>query len=201
MKTIIIISIILISLVVSTPLTTGETINYYIQIDVDKISPPIENISYQPIMPYYKIPLPYDLQKYTWEISEQYDFSYELILAIMQVESKFDIKAISYNDTSLGLMQLNKNTYPWIAEKLEIEDFNVFKAKHNIHAAIWYLDYIRNYWRQYDFSEEELFNMVLLSYNRGIAGSREYMKKHGTDAKYVEMVYDYKTKLEKGEEI
>lgn len=65
------------------------------------------------------INLPSDLQKYTWEISEEYNIRYTLLLALMYRESGFKIDAIHHNaDGTIdsGLMQLNDTTRPFLSE-------------------------------------------------------------------------------------
>jgi len=149
----------------------------------------------QPKIPVYDIPLSEELQKYTWEQAQKYNLSYELILAIMFAESSFRIDADS--GSSKGLFQLNRNTYPWIAQRLNIEKFNPFNARQNIQAGVWYLSYLRDYWYRQGLSDEEVLAPLLISYHRGIQGSYRYMKKYGLESNYVDKVFEIKTKLER----
>lgn len=151
------------------------------------------------VYPSYDIPLSSYQQQYTQEVCEKYDLSYELILAIMYVESKFNPNAISYNGTSHGIMQINSNTSPWIAKQMGIKKYDVYNFGHSVSLGIWYLDYLRNYWLKQGYSDEECFNLMLLSYHKGINGCKNYVKQHGLKSEYVNSIYKYKIKLEEGE--
>ncbi len=161
------------------------------------LKPQIDEKQQKPIL--YKIPLLSQLQTFIWQQSQKYNLSYELILAVIYVESRFQSDAVSYNNTSLGIMQLNKNTYPWLAQKIGIKDFDVYNPRHNIVAGIWYLNYLRDYCYKKDLTDEQAFAAMLIFYHRGINGGIKYIKKYGFNSKYVQAVYNYKTKLEKGE--
>lgn len=151
--------------------------------------------------PYYdNIPLSEEVQQYIYETAAEYSISYELVLAIAEVESDFDPKAVSYNDSSLGLFQINKNnTLDWIASEADIENVDPFNPKHSARMAAWYVSWLRDYWLDAGMNEEDVTNAVLLSFNRGIYGAEKYMKKNGLNHSYVEKVLDYKYKLERGE--
>ena len=150
----------------------------------------------QPII--YDIPLNKEQQIYIWDKSQQYEISYELILSIMFVESSYrtNIKSIT-ND--IGIMQLNENTIPWLVEQLEVDNFNPYDFYDNINAGVWYLDYIRSHWREQDYCEEDIYHLVLLSYNMGISGCYSYVDKYGLESEYTRRITEYKTKLEGGE--
>lgn len=69
--------------------------------------------------------LPYELQEYTWEISEEYNIRYTLLLALMYRESGFNVNAVNHNTdgtTDSGLMQLNDTTRPFL-QKHNITDY------------------------------------------------------------------------------
>lgn len=144
------------------------------------------------------IPLNQNIKEYTEYKCEKFNLDYEMILAVMFVESRFDRNAISYNGSSYGLMQLNKNTYFWIAQKgLNNYNFNPFSPYQNINAGVWYLDYLRDYWINQGYSQEVVFNLTLISYHRGIQGCKDYVAQYGYYSDYVGAVYNYKTKLER----
>lgn len=144
--------------------------------------------------PFYDIPMSYELQEYTFELCQEYDIAYELALGVIYVESRF--KPDAKGASSIGLMQLNKNTYPWIAGELEINNFDPYNAKQNIHAGIYYLDYLRGYWIDKGYTDESAFSLMLISYNMGVSNCSKYVSKHGLDYGYVDKVYEYKTHLE-----
>lgn len=144
--------------------------------------------------PVYDIPMDYELQKHTYQVCQKYNMSYELVLAVINKESSFRVNAVNKN--SKGLMQLNSDTYPWIAKELGIDNFDPFNSKHNIRAGVWYLDYIRDYWLAEGYGDEDVFSLMLISYNRGINGCKQYISKYGLDNEYVNDIFDYKIYLE-----
>lgn len=144
--------------------------------------------------PVYDIPMDYDLQKYTYNLCKEYDLSYELVLGVINTESSFNVRAV--NKRSKGLMQLNSDTYPWIAKELGVGNFDPYNAKQNILAGVWYLNYLREYWQDKGYSDEYVFSLMLISYNRGIGGCHKYINKNGFNNIYVNKVYEYKVNLE-----
>lgn len=144
----------------------------------------------------YDIPLTAAQQQLVSETAEQYELPYTLCLAVMATESGFDPQAKCGD--SAGIMQLNRNTYPALAEDLGIKDFDVYNFEHNMRAGIYKLSLERDYWRSQDYSDEEVFAAMLISYNRGRAGAGRYIEQHGLDAEYVDKVAAYKGELEQG---
>ncbi len=110
-------------------------------------------------VPMYKMYIPENMQLIIWEICETNQLSYELVLAVCQIE----------------------NT--------EIS---------NIEVEIEKLAYYRNYWRLQGFPDEVVFDLMLISNQRGIEGCEVLMK--DSDAfesdKYVQEVTEYKYYLE-----
>ena len=149
-----------------------------------------EALKEKPII--YDIPLDKKYQKLTWKLCQEYQLSYELILAIMEQESSFRPDVTCFNGDSHGLMQLHDSTYSWLGEEVNIKNFNVFNPKHNIKAGVWYVDYLRNYWRELGLPEEEVIYLTLISYNRGIAGCTNYVEQHGLNNNYVNEVLEKK---------
>jgi membrane-bound lytic murein transglycosylase MltF len=146
---------------------------------------------------YDSIPLDKEVQQYIYELSEENDLSYTLILAIAKVESNFDADIISHTNDA-GLMQLNRSTtMTWLSDQIELdEEFNWKNPKHNVTAAVWYLTYLRNEFRGMGFSEEDVFNLTIISYNRGKAGGLQYVRNYGWNNGYLDKVYNAKTELE-----
>jgi soluble lytic murein transglycosylase-like protein len=69
--------------------------------------------------PVYNIPLDYQYQKELFQECKKYNITYELALAVIEVES--DYSSNKTNAQSKGLFQLNSDTYPWIAKELGID--------------------------------------------------------------------------------
>lgn len=145
----------------------------------------------EPSIPIYDIPMSAELQGYTYELCKYYALPYELVLAVIHTESRFDPNADS--GSSKGLMQLNTNTYPALAKELGLE-IDPMNSVDNVTAGIYYLAKLRDAWQGY--SDEEVFSLMLISYNRGVQGCKDYVRKYGLDNIYVTKVYEYKIKLE-----
>lgn len=149
------------------------------------------------------IPLDKDIQKFAWELSEENDIAYDMILAVMYAESRFDESATNNNTngtTDKGLMQLNSGYHEWQAELAGIDynEFDPYNPYHNITAGIAVLVYYRDYWvAQGITSQEELFKYTLNSYNMGIGGFRTYARTTGSISRsYNRNILDYKIQLE-----
>lgn len=145
----------------------------------------------------YDIPLTTDQQQLVSETAKQYGLSYTLCLAVMATESSYD--PLAKCGDSAGVMQLNRNTYPALAEDLGIKDFDVYNFGHNVRAGIYKLSLERDYWRSQNYPDEEVFAAMLISYNRGRSGAWRYIERYGLEADYVDKVTAYKGELERGE--
>ena len=112
--------------------------------------------------PIYKVSISENTQRDIWRLCEKYALSYELVLAIYQIEGD--------NNTRID----------------------------NIEAKIGKLAYYRNYWDEQGYSDEIVFDLMLLSEQRGIEGCKIFMK----DSDYydldnfVQSVTEYKYYLE-----
>lgn len=147
-------------------------------------------------MPLYNIPLDLEFQKLIYEECNNYSLSYELVLGVIKQESQFDYQAVSRDGNDMGLFQINRHTYPWIAQQLDIENFDIRNPEHNIKAGIWYLDYLRDYWADQMFLDEEVAYLMLNSYNQGIYGCTQYAQKYGFSYYYAKNVLKYKEEFE-----
>ena len=138
-----------------------------------------------------------DQHAYIRMIAEQYELSPELIEAVIEVESGWNEKAD--NGTSVGLMQLNRNTYPWLAEQVGLQDADPYNWQDNVRMGIWYLDYLRDYWTAKGCTDEDTLYYMLISYNRGIAGCQKWLKSHELyDNYYSTKVIKAKYRIEQG---
>ncbi|MHB1650847.1 MAG: hypothetical protein ACYCVD_00025 [Desulfitobacteriaceae bacterium] len=120
----------------------------------------ISSIYYE--APIYKIPISENTQRDIWKLCEENHLSYELVLAIYQIDG--------INNTQID----------------------------NIKAEIGKLAYIRDYWTEQGYPDEIVFDLLLLSHQRGIEGCINFMK--DSDAydldHYVQKVTEYKYSLE-----
>lgn len=100
---------------------------------------------------------------------DENEISYELVLAVMYLESRFDVEAVNYANSNgtrdYGLMQINSRYKDVHAENAGIDNFNVFDPYENIKVGINVLVTERNYWREYGMCEMEVFKYFLSSYN------------------------------------
>lgn len=148
----------------------------------------------------YNIPLEKEIQIFTWKLCEQYNLSYEMVLAIIKVESNFQYDAKSHT-SDRGLMQINSINYDWLSKLAGIENFNPYNAKHNILCGVILLDYLRDYWKTKGYCEEDVYYLTLLSYRRGIEGCKRYVQKYGLQSKYIRKITNYKIWLEQQKEV
>lgn len=97
--------------------------------------------------PHPDIPLDAELQVYTYELCEEMDVEYELLLALMWQESKFKVDSIGYNTNGtkdVGLMMINDINRGWIRDDLGITD--LMDPRQNILAGATILgDYTSRY--------------------------------------------------------
>ncbi|WRS28834.1 lytic transglycosylase domain-containing protein [Oscillospiraceae bacterium MB08-C2-2] len=100
-----------------------------------------------------EIPLSRELQAYTYSLCKELDVEYELVLALMWQESKFDPSAVGYNKNGTqdtGIMQINDINRGWLAADYGIKDLtdpyenikagasilSTFVHKHGAHNAL-----------------------------------------------------------------
>jgi soluble lytic murein transglycosylase-like protein len=175
---------------------SNRDINYHsmklINIDHKENAEEIEIIVERP---QYDIPLSEELQQYIWELANKNEISYELVLAVMYLESRFDIGAVNRNNNGTkdkGIMQINSAYKEYHAENAGIEDFNIFDPYDNIKVGINVLVTERDYWRSFDMCEMDVFKYTMGSYNMGRLG----IEKYGLPEAYINRVSDYKMMLE-----
>ncbi|NBJ14491.1 MAG: hypothetical protein FNP40_02740 [Dehalobacter sp. 4CP] len=107
--------------------------------------------------------MPENTQRDIWKLCEKNKLSYELVLAVFQIEGDNN-------------MQID-----------------------SIKAVIEKLAYYRDYWTEQGFPDEIVFNLMLLSKQRGIEGCKVFMENSDTyeSDNYVQKVTEYKYYLEK----
>lgn len=157
-------------------------------------------------IPEYMITLSEELQELTYTRCLKKDTNYELILAMLYHESKFNENCVSYNKDKNGIIksndegiaQINNKYEDWYGDLAEIEGFDRMNPKHGIEACISAVKFYREYWIQQGIEDEELlYDLVLLSYNRGITGATKYIKKYGYSNTYIDRISEYKMNLER----
>lgn len=114
--------------------------------------------------PYLDIPLSKELQKYTYNLSQEYGIDYFLIIAVIEQESSFRPTVV--NCGNYGLMQINRVNHSWLSEALNINDF--LNPYQNIKAGTYMLGSL---YKKYGF-----FSTVLMAYNLGEGGASRYWR-------------------------
>ena len=164
----------------------------YIEVEVER---EIEEVNYW----LRNIPLSEELQKFTFELCEEHGLSYDMVLAVIQHESKFNPKAVGKNNNGSedrGLMQLNSSFHQWHSELLGIprNQFDPFNERQNLEVGIKILAHYRDYWYERGVDDQErLFKYTLNSYNAGISA---YRNMGLISRSYDRKILHYKTQLE-----
>lgn len=136
--------------------------------------------------PYLRdIPLSDELQSYTYQTAIEYGVNYDLILAIMQTESRFQ-NVVSDNGEDIGLCQINVVNAEWLYQEHGIN--NLMDERQNIEACAIILNKLSG-----QFDEE---THVVMAYNLGAGKAEKYIKS-GRITEYTEKVYKNKGEIEK----
>jgi soluble lytic murein transglycosylase-like protein len=131
----------------------------------------------------YDIALSEDLQRYTYDVCTQYGVDYEMVLAVMHVESSYRVKVISHGN--YGLMQINKINHKRLKAELGITDF--LDARQNILAGVHMLAELQEKYMD--------ANRVLMAYNRGEHGASHLWAKGIYSTKYSRAVMERAAEL------
>lgn len=108
-----------------------------------------------------KVKFPMDYNQQVEFYSDKYNLDADLIYAVINVESGYNTMAKS-RVGAIGLMQIMPETAIWIANELNISNFNyemMFTPELNIEFGCFYLNYL--------FSKYENEHKVLFAYNAG----------------------------------
>ena len=120
-----------------------------------------DEVDAEPVPVHLDIPLSPELQDYTMELSAEFGICYDLVFAMMFVESTFRDYIVSRTN-DYGLMQINRVNHGWLRVDYGITDF--LCARQNIFAGILMIS------RLYETYED--LHMALMAYNMGQAGAR-----------------------------
>lgn len=74
--------------------------------------------------PVYDIPLDAEMQNSIRSIAEEYQISFELILAIIKTESNFHADSIGDNGNAIGLMQIQPKWWSELAGQMGLDIYN-----------------------------------------------------------------------------
>lgn len=153
----------------------------------------IKNIDYV----YYDIPLTINEQEYIQDLCYQTDLSYELILAVVELESGYNKELLSPTNDG-GLFQINLNYADFYAQLAGLENYDVFNFEDSCRMGIAGLKYYKNYWIEQGITDDEtLYFYILNSYNMGTNGYISYVRTtNQLSRSYDRLVSKYKFELE-----
>ena len=114
-------------------------------------------------------PIPYREDILQW--SEQRQLNPFLVTALIRQESRFE-KQIRSSAGAVGLMQVMPETGKWVAEKIDLLEYDVEKPNDNIQLGTWFLDFTH---KEYDNNSL----LALASYNAGPGNVSKWVKKYG----------------------
>lgn len=135
------------------------------------------------------IPLDYDVQRYIYKQCKKDDDFYCFIIAIIDQESGFDEKEVSYTN-DYGLMQINACNHDDLQDKYGKKNF--LDPYDNVYCGI---RIIRGYLKEYEYK-----NLSLMVYNMGKYGARKQWRKGVYSTDYTVKVLDkYHKYLEQSE--
>ena len=131
----------------------------------------------------YFYPIKYEGNIITY--SQRYDVDPHLVAAVIRTESNFKEDAVSHK-AAIGLMQIMPETGIWIAENMELKDFEVKKLDDpeiNIAMGCWYLNNLNN-----EF--EGNIELVLAAYNGGRGNVQKWLKddQYSKDGKTIDNI-------------
>jgi len=155
---------------------------------------------------YYHIPISHELQDYIRETCEYYDADMKIILGIMATESSFRNEVESKNNNgkgySVGIMQLNETYLNWYKELTGLgEEFNIHCVQHNILGGVLVYKNYQSQWIAKGYEGDELERLTLLSYNRGVNGTKKYVSRYGYSNSYITKVTKNKNNIEEEDNV
>ena len=133
---------------------------------------------------YYDIPLDMEQQDIVREIAAEYGVPFELALAVMQVESNFDVTAIG-NGNCYGIMQIHKINHPALEKQLGITDW--LSLSDNTRAGCYMLG------KLLDKYQDE--TRALMAYNMGEGAAKKAWNAGTCSTSYTEKVMAAKNSL------
>ena len=124
---------------------------------------------------------PQEHKEIATKYSQKYSVDLPLVYAVIKAESNFNKDAVSHAGAN-GLMQITDQTALWIAEQLNIEDFEVYSLSEpetNINLGVWYLSYL--------IGEFESTDLAILAYNAGINKVKSWITENTIDSNNIEI--------------
>lgn len=102
---------------------------------------------------------------------EMYNVEKALVYAVINTESRFDEKSVSYKGAS-GLMQIMQPTADWAAQQIGIDGYSydrIYEPEINIHIGCWILN------KLYEKYDGDII-LVCAAYNAGTGNVSKWLK-------------------------
>ncbi len=112
----------------------------------------------------YNISLSSDMQQYTYAMCQKYGVQYELLLAVMYVESRYNVNAVG-GGNSYGLCQIHYSNSANLRRKIGIT--NLLDPYENIEAGAYMLSMYLNIARKKSADQNFIEHYGLNCYNMG----------------------------------
>lgn len=110
---------------------------------------------------------PLKFSQIVFEFSKKYSLSPALIFSVINVESSFDENAVSSKGAK-GLMQITDKTGDYIAQKLNVDCYDLFDAKTNVMFGCFYIHYLKE--------KFVLLDTTICAYNAGEGNVTAWLK-------------------------
>lgn len=110
---------------------------------------------------------PLEYKTYIEKYAEEYQLDPALVASIINVESRFKPTKVS-SKGAVGLMQLMPSTAQEVAEKLDIDSYDLFSPETNIQFGCYYLKYLTT-------QVGTDLTVLLASYNAGFNNVNDWL--------------------------
>jgi len=120
------------------------------------------------------IPLPLEVNQFIYDESEFRQIPYELIIAVIDAESTFQLDVVSETG-DYGLMQINQCNIASLKEEFQFDDIMYYR--NNVRSGVYLLSEL---YTKYDGDVDK----TLMAYNMGDTGAKQLWKKGITESKY-----------------
>ena len=156
----------------------------YMGIDEDSIPPTSEPMP-EPMKTWvsYSVPLSDEIQRYVYELCQQYGVRPALVYAIIENESDYQTDALSSDGYDFGLMQIRSICHTERCVRLGA--WNLFDAKSNVRVGIDYLAELLEQESSDDRTREETELWALAKYH-GDSRPGDYSMGVLADAQWLE---------------
>ena len=115
-----------------------------------------------PTKKYFDVPLSHNLQDHIFSLCEEYGIAPEVIVAMIERESRYDAAAVGDNGKSAGLMQIQEHNHYDRIERLGVT--NLFDPFENVEVGI-------DFFAQCITRNGGNLEMALIAYNAGQKGA------------------------------